>query len=221
MKKRILVVAAHPDDEILGCGGTIARLIKKGNRVSTLILGEGMVSREGKKKRDVKKLKEDAHKANKIIGVKDINIYDFPDNRFDTVSVLDIVKVIEKIKRSLRPDIIYTHHWNDLNIDHRICYKAVLTASRPVKNETVKEIYSFDIPSSTEWNYPNIFCPNIFVDVSETLDKKIKALKAYKTELRKFPHPRSEGAVRNIAKRWGSVAGLKCAEAFEAVRIIK
>lgn len=223
---KILVIAAHPDDEILGCGGTIARLVNKGHEAYTLILGEGITARDETRKRkkrarDIRILKRRIHKANAAIEVKEVFVYDFPDNRFDTVALLDIVKIIEKTKNSIKPDIVYTHHEGDLNIDHRITYSAVLTACRPIKGETVKEIYSFEIPSSTDWNYPYRFNPNVYIDITGTIDKKIKALEIYETELRKSPHPRSKESIRTTAKRWGSISGLGSAEAFETVRIIK
>jgi len=222
MRQAILVVAAHPDDEVLGCGGTIARYVQEEKDVHVLILGEGMTSRDKDRKKDgLERLKKDAHKANLTLGAKEVFLYDFPDNRFDTVALLDIVKVIEKIKRDIKPGIIYTHHRNDLNIDHRITCDAVLTAARPLKGETVREIYSFEVPSSTEWSYSYQFRPNIFKDITGTVETKIEALKRYGTEIREFPHPRSEQAVRAAAKRWGSVSGLGAAEAFEAVRIIR
>lgn len=223
--KSILVIAAHPDDEILGCGGTIARLNKEGYKITTLILGEGISSRDdvrGVKKRkvDILKLKGEAKRANTILGVKEVFFHDFPDNRFDTVSFLDIVKAIEKIKNNIKPGIIFTHYGKDLNIDHQITYRAVITATRPVKEETVKEIYSFEILSSTEWNYPPSFSPNIFYDISKTIDTKIKALEEYKTELREYPHPRSLEGVELNAKYWGMKVGLNYTEAFKCVRII-
>ncbi len=226
MKKRILVVAAHPDDEILGCGGTVTKRIKEGCSVSILILGEGITARSQKRARQkksgqIRNLKQNAERAARIIGARDVFLYNFPDNRLDSVPLLDIVKVVEGVKRKVRPDVVFTHHWNDLNIDHRITYKAVLTACRPVEKETVKEIYSFQIPSSTEWEYPVSFNPNLFIDISKTLNKKIAALKAYDSEIRRFPHPRSEKAVKAAAATWGSVSGLKGAEAFETVRVIK
>lgn len=226
MKKRILVVAAHPDDEILGCGGTIARLTKAGDKCSVLILGEGITSRDRERNRnkraaEIKLLKERAIMANAIVGVKDVFIDDLPDNRFDTVPFLDVVKKIERIIEKVNPDTIYTHFRDDLNIDHRIIYKAVLTACRPVINKCPFELYSFEVPSSTEWNYPCTYAPNLFVDISDVIHKKIKALEVYKTEVRKFPHPRSREAIENIAIRWGSVSGLGCAEAFEVIRIIR
>jgi len=226
MKKRILVVSAHPDDEILGCGGTVAKSVKRGCEAYTLILGEGPFSRYKKadikkKEKEAKELRKDIRAANKIIGAKDIFLHGFPDNRFDTIALLDIVKAIEDVKADIKPDVIYTHYHSDLNIDHRITYNAVLTACRPVKDESVKEIYSFEIPSSTEWNYPYTFSPNVFVDVSRTIDKKLEALKSYRQEVRRFPHPRSMEAIEVIAKRWGTVVGLDYAEAFEVIRDIR
>ena len=226
MKDKILIVAAHPDDEVLGCGGTIVKLSSEGNDVYTLILGEGISSRDEKRNRkkrgkEIRELKRQAHRANKGMGVKQVFTHDFPDNRFDAVPLLDIVKVVEKIKNDVKPHMIFTHCKDDLNIDHQITYRAVITAARPLPRETVKEIYSFETSSSTEWNYPLAFSPNVFFDVTDTIDKKIKALKIYKTELRKSPHPRSEEALRATAKRWGSVAGLGYAEAFNLVRTIK
>ena len=222
---KILIVAAHPDDEILGCGGTIARLINEGYKAYTLILGEGITSRDAvrdteKREKEIRKIRECAYKANETIGVKEVFIHDFPDNRFDTVPLLDIVKAIEKIKNKVKPDVIYTHHRGDLNIDHKITYNAVLTACRPLKGETLKAIYSFEIPSSTEWNYPYSFNPNVFTEITQTVNKKIRALRCYESEIREFPHPRSEGLIKSTARRWGCAAGLKSAEAFEAIRIV-
>ena len=225
----VLIIAAHPDDEVLGCGGTIAKLSKEGNNVYTLILGEGITSRDEKRDRHknenkIKKLKSHIKAASKIIGVKDAFVFDFQDNRFDSVALLDIVKTVERIKKRVAPDIIFTHHHGDLNIDHQITFRAVMTAFRPIRGEKAKEIYSFEVPSSTEWNAPlssTYFMPNCFVDITETLKLKIKALKEYKSEIRKFPHPRSAEAIKTIAERWGIQVGLKAAEAFEAVRIIR
>ena len=210
---KILIIAAHPDDEVLGCGGTVARLSKEDHSIYTLILGEGVTSRDNIRNRknrenEIIDLKNYAEKANKILGVKRVFFYDFPDNRFDTVSFLNIVKTIEKVKNELKPNIIFTHYEKDLNIDHQITYKAVITATRPVREETVKEVYSFEIPSSTEWFYPLSFSPDMFFDISETIDIKLKALKKYQTELRESPHPRSCEGVKLIAKLWGMKVGL-------------
>jgi len=225
---KILVIAAHPDDEVLGCGGTIARHALQGDMVYCLILGEGITSRYKQRTkasgRKLKQLKSEVKRAAQFLGTKKIFLREFPDNRFDTVPLLEIVKVIEEVKETLKPEVIYTHHQGDLNIDHQITCKAVLTACRPLKGETVKTIYSFEIPSSTEWTAPrshNYFMPNVFVDISATLDKKIEALKAYSCELREYPHPRSPEVLRALALRWGSAAGGEAAEAFELIRAIR
>ena len=227
--KTILVIAAHPDDEVLGCGGTIARLTSEGNYVYTLILGEGVTSRDKKRDRvkrenEIAGLRKQTEDVNKILGVKKVYTYDFPDNRFDTVPLLDIIKIVEKIKEDIKPDIVFTHHYGDLNIDHQITFKAVMTAFRPTKDESVKEIYSFEIPSSTEWNAPSsltYFMPDYFVDISKTIKLKVRAMKEYKCEIREYPHPRSIESIEIKAKQRGIQVGLEAAEAFEVIRLIK
>lgn len=226
MNKRILVVASHPDDEILGCAGTIAKLVKQGYRAYTLILGEGITSRDmkrdrKKKKNSIERLKKEALEANRFVGARDTFMRDFPDNRFDAVDFIEIVKAVEKVKNDIKPEIIFTHYEKDLNIDHQITYKAVITATRPIPDETVREIYSFEIASSTEWNYPVSFSPDTFFDISETIENKLKALEIYKAELRDFPHPRSIEGVRLKAKYWGMLTGLGYAEAFRTIRVLK
>lgn len=223
---KILIVAAHPDDEILGCGGTIARLVKEGYEAFTLVLGEGITSRDKKRNRkkrlkEIDRLKKEIFKANKAIGVRKVFIYDFPDNRFDTLSMLDIVKVIEEVKGKIKPDIIFTHYEKDLNIDHQITYKAAITATRPLKEESVKEIYSFEIPSSTEWSYPILFSPDVFFDISRDINSKISAFKKYKNEIKRYPHPRSLEGIKITAQFWGINMGARYAEAFKAIRIMK
>ncbi|MCK4786756.1 MAG: PIG-L family deacetylase [Desulfobacteraceae bacterium] len=226
MDKKILVVAAHPDDEVLGCGGTIAKLANKACEVYTLLLGRGIAARcDDKDCQDLSGKTEELRRctddANRIIGVKKVFSYDFPDNRFDLVALLDIVKVVEEVKNRIKPDIIFTHYEKDLNIDHRITYEAVITATRPQPDETVKEIYSFEVLSSTEWNYPLSFLPDVFFDISETMDLKLKALGCYKTELREFPHPRSSKGAESNAKTWGMKLGIEYAEAFKCVRCLR
>jgi LmbE family N-acetylglucosaminyl deacetylase len=228
MKKanKILIAAAHPDDEMLGCGGTAARWVKEGNQVYTLILGEGITSRDDTRQREkreaeITQLKKQIHQANAVLGVKEVFTYDFPDNRFDSVPLLDIVKVIENIKNKVKPGIVFTHYEQDLNIDHRITYRAVLTAMRPTAGETVKEIYSFEVLSSTEWNFPLRFSPDVFFDISETIDMKLAAMEKYQSELREYPHPRSLKGIRLNAEQWGMKTGLKYAEAFKLVRLVK
>lgn len=221
----ILVIAAHPDDEVLGCGATIARAVHEGNHVYIAILGEGITSRyQQREKADtslVMELREKAQRVGEILGVKQVFTFDFPDNRFDTIPILDIVKTIEDLIERIQPQIIYTHHGGDLNIDHRQVFRATLTATRPLSSCPVKTIYAYEVPSSTEWAmgkfYPS-FNPNVFVDIHDTLKYKLQAMALYESEGRVFPHPRSPETLRAIAIRWGSVIGCKAAEAFELVR---
>jgi len=223
MGKTVLVIAAHPDDEVLGCGGTIANHVMQGDKVCCLVLGEGLRAREGTRGTELDRLKEEARDAARILGTAEVLFRDFPDNKFDAIPLLDIVRVIERVKSEVRPEVIYTHHRGDLNIDHRITFDATMTACRPLQNETVREIYAFECPSSTEWNSPDVemvFLPNMFVNISGTLTQKIEALKAYRTEIREYPHPRSARGLEIIARRWGLVVGLEFVEAFSQVRRI-
>lgn len=222
----ILVIAAHPDDEVLGCGATCARLAKEGNDIHVLILGEGITSRDARRDavsraKDIKALKDQTRKAGRCIGSKDIIMKDFPDNRFDGVELLDIVKTIEEMAEKVSPDMVFTHYREDLNVDHRITFQAVITAFRPKPGSPVKEIYSFEIPSSTEWNFPCRFSPNVFFDVSGTMSKKMNAAKVYSGEIKGTTGPRSLEGIETLAGYRGFTAGVKYAEAFECVRVIK
>lgn len=220
-----LVVAAHPDDEVLGCGGTIARLSKEHTEVAVAILGEGATSRASSRRRapksHVRTLREQSRLAAAQLGVSDLSLFGLPDNRFDSVDILDIVKIVEGMIARVQPSMIYTHHAGDLNVDHRLTFQAVLTATRPLPGCPVRALYSFEVPSSTEWAFGTIapaFSPNVFVDISSTLAKKVQALKRYEGEVRPFPHPRSPKALEAAAARWGSVIGVASAEAFELIR---
>ena len=224
----VLVVSAHPDDEILGCGATMARLIKKGHRVSVVILGEGSTARAARRadanQRQVLQLEKSAVQANRILGIKTVTCHRLPDNRFDAVPLLDIIKLVERAVQLSRAEAVYTHHAGDLNIDHTITHRAVLTATRPGPGHRVKTVYAFEIPSSTEWAFGQLhaaFNPTVFVDVAATLAAKRRALEAYRRELRPFPHPRSLKAVTSMAQRWGSVVGVAAAEAFELIRMVQ
>ena len=220
----VLVIVAHPDDEVLGCGGTIAKLSQEGHNIFTLILGEGVTSRnisKSKVNKELHILQESAIKANELLGVKKVFFHNFPDNKFDSVPLLEIVKDIEEIKNQIKPKIIFTHYEKDLNIDHQITYKAVLTATRPMAGESVKEIYSFEILSSTEWAFPTSFSPDVFYDISENINNKLIALSSYEGEIRESSHPRSLAGGWNNAKLWGQKVGLGYVETFKCVRIIK
>ncbi|MCI7789683.1 MAG: PIG-L family deacetylase [Lachnospiraceae bacterium] len=226
--RTILVVAAHPDDEILGVGGTAAKHAACGDEVYAIILGEGQTSR-GDKREDisqdvVKELHKNTMKSAKAIGYKDVFFADFPDNRFDQVDLLDIVKVVEKKVRELRPEVIYTHYSGDLNIDHQYTARAVLTATRPIGDYPVKEIYAFETLSSTEWNFDYsaqpAFCPNVYVDITEYYHKKEEAMNCYVSELCEFPHPRSLEGMDVLSKTRGMTVGMQRAEAFMLIRKI-
>ena len=222
--KRILTVAAHPDDEILGCGATMARHAAAGDDVCIAILGEGATSRLGKRedaeRAVLESLKFDARRAAAAVGAQEVRFLDFPDNRFDTVPLLEVVKVVEALIAEFRPDIIYTHHAGDLNVDHEITHRAVLTATRPKPGQAVKEVLAFEVPSATDWSFKGEggFHPNVFMDVGATLAAKLRALAEYRTEMCEFPHSRSLKAVEAAAVRWGSVAGCPAAEAFQLIR---
>lgn len=226
--KQVLIVAAHPDDEVLGCGGTMARLAQEGCEVHIAILGEGITSRHAQRDeadaKHLSSLHQRAHEAGAKVGAKDVVLFKLPDNRLDTVPLLDMVKLVEDLIQKVQPEVIYTHHAGDLNVDHGLVNRAVLTATRPLSGQSVREIYAFEVPSSTEWAFHQLqpeFRPNVFVDVSRTLEAKIAGLACYESETREFPHPRSPEALRAIAARWGSVAGCRAAEAFELVRSIR
>jgi LmbE family N-acetylglucosaminyl deacetylase len=222
-----LVLAAHPDDEVLGCGGTAAGLSESGD-LWIGILGEGIAARytcsEEAPKSDLHRLKEEARSSGKILGAKEVVFASLPDNRFDTVAMLDIVKIVEGWVKDFEPDVVYTHHDGDLNVDHSATFRAVLTATRPMIGETVREVYAFEVASSTEWAFQSIgqpFRPNTFVDITATIDRKIEALEAYAQEVREFPHPRSAVALRATANRWGAAVGVEAAEAFELIRAVR
>jgi LmbE family N-acetylglucosaminyl deacetylase len=221
-------MAAHPDDEVLGCGGTIARLAQEGHDVYIAILGEGVTSRYQQREQAdqalVEALRARSRQVAELLGARDLFLYNLPDNRFDTVALLDVIKIVEELVERLQPQVIYTHHSGDLNVDHVIVHRAVLTATRPVASCPVKEIYAFEVPSSTEWAFGQFqlaFRPNVFVDISATLETKVEALALYESEARPFPHPRSPKALRALARRWGSVVGVEAAEAFELIRSVR
>jgi LmbE family N-acetylglucosaminyl deacetylase len=224
----VLVIAAHPDDEVLGCGGTIARLARKGHDVYIAILGEGVTSRYQQREQAdhalIEALCARSRQVAELLGARDLFLYNLPDNRFDTVPLLDVIKIVEELVVRLQPRVIYTHHGGDLNIDHLVVHRAVLTATRPVAGCPVREIYAFEVPSSTEWAFEQFyptFRPNVFVDTSTSLETKVQAMALYESEARPFPHPRSPEALRAIARRWGSAVGVEAAEAFELVRSVR
>jgi len=226
MQESVLVIAAHPDDEVLGCGGTIAKHLQHGDIVNILIVVEGQTSRQNNRNRDslskeLKELQIAAKEANILLGTQNLNFLDFPDNRLDSIDRLDLIKAIEINIKKYNPTTIYTHFAWDLNIDHRRLHEAVITASRPIPGQIVKKILCFEIPSSTEWQstgiYPS-FTPNYFVDITDQLNLKIKALEKYDNEMREWPHARSIRALKNLIYLRGSQVGVEAAESFYLVR---
>ncbi len=217
---KILIIAAHPDDEILGCGGTILKLKKK-NKIKVIFLTNG-VSARTKNKNKILKRKTECLSLFKYLNLEKPTFFNFPDNQLDKIPLLRIIKKLEKIIKNFKPKIIFTHFENCLNIDHRIAYKATITACRPLKDISVKEILSFEVLSSSDWaifNKKN-FHPNYFVKIDNQIKEKLKALKFYKSELRKYPHSRSLKATEALAKVRGVSSGCRYAEGFISVRKI-
>ncbi len=225
---KVLVVVAHPDDEVLGCGGTIAKYSKNGYKVNIVIVAEGLTSRDNernlnKRLLQLNSLKKQSKESSQILGANSIEFLNLPDNRLDSLDLIEIVKKIEKIVFKFKPQEIFTHHHGDLNIDHRIVHQAVMTAARPHSADFVKKIITFENPSSTEFqslSFNSYFKPNYFQNIENFLPLKIKALKKYKSEIRQWPHSRSTKFLEILAKYRGSISGLKFAEAFFIERFI-
>jgi LmbE family N-acetylglucosaminyl deacetylase len=216
---------------LLGLGATIHKQVHQNGVIArAVILGEGITSRSVERDRERWQIELGIHRANielarKAIGYESVGTYDFPDNRFDSVALLDIIKVVEQEKTSFQPSVIFTHHGGDTNIDHQRTFEAVVTACRPMEHEIVNTIITFETPSSTEWqafNYKNYFTPNLFFEIGDQdLKAKTDGMEAYEFEKRTYPHPRSSEALRIQAQRWGVVIGKPMAEAFLLIRRIQ
>jgi len=223
MKKKILVISAHPDDDALGCGGTIAKFSKENASIFAVYFTDGVSARLNNKnlKKDILDRKKHSVKAAKILGINKCIFFSYPDNKLDKIPLLEITQKIEKIIKEIKPEIIITHSEHELNIDHQIINRAVITATRPKPKSIIKKILLFETLSSSEWkfsNKKNFFNPNYFVDISKTINRKISALRCYKKEMMKWPHPRSVKGVRNLAMYRGQSVGLKYVEAFYLLR---
>ena len=223
MPQKILIIAAHPDDEILGCGGTMARHADQGDDVAVLFMTNGVGARgSGQDDSQNPDLRSTAlDQALEIVGARLLDHLSWPDNEMDTVSLLKIAQSIEGVLAEFGPDIIYTHHGSDLNLDHRLTMQAVMTAARPQPSSGIKAIYSFEVASSTAWQgqtLHSVFEPNHYVNIEQQLDKKLAALRAYHEEMRPFPHARSIDALEHQARWRGSQVGLPAAEAFVVER---
>lgn len=216
----LLVIAAHPDDETIGCGGAMARLAQEGKAVHVAFVADGVGSRNPSGLPDQQALaarRLAATNACAVLGSQSPHFGDFPDNRLDTVPLLEVVHFIEALISDYRPDTIFTHHCGDLNIDHQLVHKAVVTACRPQAGHPVTTLLFFETPSSTEWQSPGTgpaFTPNWFVDITGTLDRKIQAAQRYTSELRPWPHPRSAQGIEHLARWRGATVGVDAAEAF-------
>jgi LmbE family N-acetylglucosaminyl deacetylase len=218
----VLVVAAHPDDEVLGCGGTIARHVSSGDKVRVLIVAQGIMSRKNARADDLRLHREAAHRACEILGVRNVTLGDYPDNRLDSIDRLEITRFIEAEVDACSPEIVYTHYHGDVGLDHRIVNECVLAACRPLPGRSIKRVLLFEVPSSTEWADPAYaFRPAWFSEITQTLDKKLAALREYAHEMRDFPHPRSEEGVTHLARWRGATAGVKAAEAFVLARNVE
>lgn len=219
---RVLVVAAHPDDEVLGCGGAIARFVDKGDDVAVTFMGNGVRLRGKSDKRDtVNERWQCAIEAARILGAKILGPPPaFPDNSFDAVPMLTIAKTVTSVMKLWEPQIVLTHHRRDLNVDHRLTAEAVLIATRP-GHSSVSDVYAFFCPSSTEWAFDEPFKPNLFVNITSTLERKLVAMEYYKTEIREYPHPRSIVALKATAQYYGVMSGVASAEPFEVVRMVR
>jgi LmbE family N-acetylglucosaminyl deacetylase len=226
--KNILIVVSHPDDEVLGVGGTIKKFTRNGVLVNLLILATGISSRNGLSQDIVDKLitelRTNSIMASSILGIENVHFGDFPDNRMDGVDLLEIVKFIEKFIDKYKPDTIFTHFSGDLNIDHRVTSHAVMIATRPLKPNFVKKVIQFETLSSSEWTFGfdgSIFSPNYYENIKSTIEFKIKAMSQYSSELRPFPHPRSQEALKIKAQQSGLEVGLEYAERFLVIRDIE
>ncbi len=212
--KNVLVVAAHPDDEILGCGGTVALHTRAGHRVTSVVVCEGESLRYGAGNVNQS---SHMHQAAEVLGVAEVNALGFPDQKLDTFTLVDIITPLEKIIQDLHPEIVYCQYGGDINRDHEILFKAILVATRPVE-EFIEAIYAFDTASSTEWAHPRSFNPDTWIDISSTIEQKLKAMACYESEVRPYPHPRSLDALENRAKAWGNQCCIDAAEVFMTIR---
>ena len=222
--KTVLVIAAHPDDEVLGMGGTVAKLTTEGVECHLLIVTDGSSS-QYRESIDIQKIidnkKQETKRCANILGFKSIIYGGLPDMKLDCTPHIDINQVIERVIDELQPDTVYTHFWGDVNADHQNVYKSTLVAVRPVMGQVVKDLFCYSVPSSTEWT-PNkedtMFMPNVFVDITDYAEQKYEAFAQYATELRDYPHPRSVQYLREADKTAGLRVGLLSAEEFVLLR---
>lgn len=219
---KVLVVAAHPDDEILGVGGTVRKHVLAGDEVRLLIACEGVSMRYEHEHQQ--RVVAQAREAGAMLGAVEVLFGELPDQRLDTLPRVEVCAKIEAVVQSVQPALIYTHFGGDVNHDHGVLFSAVQVATRPYSAPFVREVLAFETPSSTEWGTPAVqgaFVPQIYVDVTATLEDKIRAFCRYEREVRPAPHPRSPESLRARARTWGSVIGVEAAEPFMVVRAVR
>ena len=219
MKNKVLILSPHADDEILGCGGSLLKLKKKYN-IYGIFMTNGVGARNNSHQKEIHERKKNCEKLFKYFKFKKPIFFDYPDNKLDSIPLLEVIKPIEKKIKLINPTIIFTHSSRCLNIDHRKIFDAVITACRPIKRSNLKKILSFEVPSSSEWSFKKDknFQPNYFIDITKQINNKVKALKFYKKELRKYPHSRSIKGIKSLSEYRGTFIGVKNAEAFYLVR---
>ena len=214
MSRSVLVIAAHPDDEVLGCGGTVALHARAGDEVTAVIACEGESLRYGPGGLGQS---EHSRRAAEMLGLKESRRLGFPDQRLDTLTLLDLIAPLERAVQEVRPAVVYCQFGGDANRDHELLFRAALVATRPLE-PFIEAVYAFDTASSTEWGYPRSFVPDTWVDISTTLEQKLCAMACYESEVRPYPHPRSLEALRHRAQAWGNQCCMEAAEVFMTVR---
>jgi len=216
-KRKILVIAPHPDDEVLGCGGIIARYSRQGDEVFLCVVTKAYAPDWSEE--FIKNRPKEVGAVRKILGIKKVYFLDFPTVKLDTVPQKELIAAISGVIKDIGPETLYLPHIGDINKDHRLVFEAALVASRPLSAPVIKKILSYETLSETEYGMSlKIFSPNVYEDVSGTFGSKIEAIKVYGSELKEFPHPRSLEVIGALAKKRGSEAGFKLAEAFMLIR---
>lgn len=218
---KVLVIAPHPDDEVLGCGGTIARHVSAGDKVYLCVITRAYTPEWPED--EIKRRREEVLRVNKILGITRTHFLDFPTVKLDTVPHKDLDEAITRVVNEVQPEVVYIPHREAVNIDHRLVFDAALVAVRPIPGSPIRKVLSYETLSETEWVAPfmkNAFSPNLYIDISETLEVKLKAMSEYKLELKEFPHPRSLEAISALARIRGSNIGVIAAEAFMLIREI-
>jgi LmbE family N-acetylglucosaminyl deacetylase len=213
-QRRVLAIVAHPDDEVLGCGGSLALHAAAGDRVVVGIACEGESLRYGPGNANQA---ADIQEAAQVLGAAEVRHLGFPDQRLDTMSLVELIRPLEKMVEEIQPRVVYCQYGGDVNRDHHLLFQAALVATRPIV-ECLRAVYAFETASSTDWAYPRTFIPDTWVDIASTLEQKIRAMACYRSEVRDYPHPRSLESLRHRAAYWGNLAGLQAAEVFMTVR---